>query len=255
MTDQISFPALHDLPPGELQTRRDHLVGEIRRELETGGASLPTFTLLHRAAVTDAATGSARRRAAVVAVGLAAVLAAGLLAATWSQQADALPAPFQPAQTALADQFNVQVSPLPTSTRVAVSEQRAEQTVLKRYAKPPTGVTATLVSTTDSDYATSAPTGGLTPVISNRAAWLVLVPGQQAPIIYPMGKSGPLSYGTTSAVLIDANTGSFLLEAELPAKEFTRLCCPRGCLVANRRLSLRQIRARLHRPPLAARPE
>jgi hypothetical protein len=33
MTDQISFPPLHDLPPGEVALRRRHLLAEITREL------------------------------------------------------------------------------------------------------------------------------------------------------------------------------------------------------------------------------
>jgi hypothetical protein len=156
------------------------------------------------------------RRLAIVAVLAVAVVAAAVVAATWSQPAGALPAPFQPAQVALSSQFGINVSPLPDSTSVALTMDQAEAIVMRRYRSAPPGVTATLVTATDSQYATVAPTGERTLVISNRAAWLVLVPGQQTPIIYPYGKTGPYSYATTSAVLIDANTGAVLIEAALP---------------------------------------
>lgn len=43
MTDQISFPPLHDLSSGELATRRQHLLSEIRRAPERRRFSLPTL--------------------------------------------------------------------------------------------------------------------------------------------------------------------------------------------------------------------
>jgi hypothetical protein len=43
MTDKISFPPLHDPPPGELAMRRQHLLSEVTREPEKTGLSLPTL--------------------------------------------------------------------------------------------------------------------------------------------------------------------------------------------------------------------
>lgn len=40
---EISFPPLHDLSPGEHETRRQHLLSEIRREPERRRFSLPTI--------------------------------------------------------------------------------------------------------------------------------------------------------------------------------------------------------------------
>jgi hypothetical protein len=218
MTDQIAFPPLHDLPSDELKTRRKHLLNEITREPETRRRSLPTFAVSRLGAVANssAVAGFAHRRVLVAAVALAAALAAGLFAATWSPQADALPAPFQAAQSTLDSQFHIHVNPLDSTAQVALSEQQAEHAAVAHYQSAPTGVTATLVSATDDYYQTSASDGTLTRVISNQAAWLVLVPGQQAPIFYPKGKSGPASYSVTSAVLVDANTGAVLIEVELP---------------------------------------
>jgi len=45
MTDQISFPPLHDPAPGELAKRRQHLLSEITRESEKAPRSLPSFKL------------------------------------------------------------------------------------------------------------------------------------------------------------------------------------------------------------------
>lgn len=45
MTDQISFPPLHDPPPGELELRKQHLLSEITREPMR--RSLPEITFPH----------------------------------------------------------------------------------------------------------------------------------------------------------------------------------------------------------------
>lgn len=46
MTDQIPFPPLHDLSPGEHETRKQHLLSEIRREPERRRFSLPAIPRL-----------------------------------------------------------------------------------------------------------------------------------------------------------------------------------------------------------------
>jgi hypothetical protein len=43
MTDQISFPPLHDPAPGELERRKQHLLSEISREPERGLLWLPSI--------------------------------------------------------------------------------------------------------------------------------------------------------------------------------------------------------------------
>ena len=127
--------------------------------------------------------------------------------------------PFPAAQAELAsNRFNITVTALPDSTAVPVSAQQAEDTALHHpvaSAKTPPGVTATLVTATDADYATVAADGTRTPLISNRTVWLVLIPNRQVPIIYPIGKSGPPSYPATLADLVDANSGKLLMGAAL----------------------------------------
>lgn len=146
-----------------------------------------------------------------------AILSGGVFAATFASSAKALPASFASAQAALAsDRFNIQVSPLPDASSAAVTEQQAEAIALHGIPASE-GVTATLVSATDAGGDdTVAADGTLSPVISDRTAWLVLIPGRQVPIVYPMGKSGPPSHPATIAVLIDADSGDFLLGAALP---------------------------------------
>lgn len=41
MTDQIAFPPLHDLSPGELEMRKQHLLSEIAREASEGKRAVP----------------------------------------------------------------------------------------------------------------------------------------------------------------------------------------------------------------------
>jgi hypothetical protein len=123
---------------------------------------------------------------------------------------------FGAAQTALASEgFHIVVTPLPRSTPVAVTKQRARNTALRHAdaAAADGAVTATLVRATDYDRVATGGTRKL--VIANRPAWLVLAPGQQVPIIYPMGKSGPASYAATLAELVDANSGALLETAAL----------------------------------------
>jgi hypothetical protein len=64
MTDQISFPPLLDLSPGELQAHKQHLVSEIAQQPERRRLSWPSAR-------------SSRLRLAVVAVGLIAAAAVG----------------------------------------------------------------------------------------------------------------------------------------------------------------------------------
>jgi hypothetical protein len=130
----------------------------------------------------------------------------------------ALPVPAAQAELA-SKRFNITVTALPDSTAVPVSKKQAEDTALHHPVgspRTPLGVTATLVSATDSDFAKVATDGTRTPLISDRTVWLVLIPGQRVPIIYPMGKSGPpFSYAATLADLVDANRGKLLLGAAL----------------------------------------
>ena len=145
-----------------------------------------------------------------------AVAAGVIFAVTYSSSARVRPMSFRAAQTALASAaWHIAVTPVPGSTRVAVSRQQAEDTALRHAnaAAAKGAVTATLVRATERAHV--APDGTRTFVISNRTVWLVLAPGQQVPIIYPMGKSGPATYAATSAELIDANSGAVLEIAEL----------------------------------------
>lgn len=124
----------------------------------------------------------------------------------------ARPVTFKSAQTRLSGQFNVVVSQLPDSTPVKVTKQQARDAALGKARA--TGVTATLVKATNTAYS-NVVAGRRKLLISDRTAWLVLIPGQHVPIIYPYGKTGPATYKATMAVLIDAKTGQRLEAAAL----------------------------------------
>lgn len=70
MTDQITFPPLHEPAPGELERRKQHLLSEIRRESERRGLSLTSFPQRRVASVRP-----------VLAIGVAVVAAAAIAVA------------------------------------------------------------------------------------------------------------------------------------------------------------------------------
>lgn len=70
MTEQISFPPLHDLVPDELEARKQHLLSEIAQEPKRSPLRLPTVTLVDR--------WRSWRGALVVAVAVAALGGAGV---------------------------------------------------------------------------------------------------------------------------------------------------------------------------------
>jgi hypothetical protein len=107
---------------------------------------------------------------------------------------------------------NVEVSPLPGSTRVVVAKQWAEAAARGRTTAPLWGSTATLVRAT----ATSETGGGGTrTLLSNRTAWLVLIPFDQE--LTPRGQPG---FAGTKAVLIDAHSADYLEGALLPGSNW-----------------------------------
>jgi hypothetical protein len=107
---------------------------------------------------------------------------------------------------------SVVVSRLPPSTPVVVAKEWAEAAARGRNDPPWFGVTATLVRAT----ATTTPVGGgrTRTLMSDRTAWLVLIPEPQA--LVP-GKPGPFNWTFTRAVLIDATSGDYLGGALLPS--------------------------------------
>jgi hypothetical protein len=106
---------------------------------------------------------------------------------------------------------SVVVSRLPGSTPVVVAKQWAEAVARGRDDAPWFGVTATLVRATATTPAGGGRTGTL---MSDRTAWLVLIPDQTA--LAP-GTAGPFDWVFTKAVLIDATSGHYLGGALLPS--------------------------------------
>ena len=107
---------------------------------------------------------------------------------------------------------SVVVSRLPASAPVVVAKQWAEASARGRNDLPWFRVTATLVRATS----TTTPVGGgqTRTLMSDRTAWLVLIPDEQA--LAP-GRTGPFNWAFTRAVLIDATSGDYLGGALLPS--------------------------------------
>lgn len=107
---------------------------------------------------------------------------------------------------------------LPKRGALPIDARHAEAVVLRRSRKGSAreGISATLVRATDTVYCTTVPYGQCRRIIEDRPVWIVLVPNQQVPIVYPRGKSGPLSYWATMATLVDARSGTYLEAAAVP---------------------------------------
>jgi hypothetical protein len=123
------------------------------------------------------------------------------------------PISFDAAQSKLATGYNIHVRPLAASVAVAVSQQQAEAAALNRVGEVSTpGVTSFAVSARKGKHP-KVSTSGHAPLIPSGSVWLVLVPDQQVAI---RGRPGPpFSYTATLAVLIDANSGDYLMTAAL----------------------------------------
>jgi hypothetical protein len=78
---EISFPPLHDLSPGELERRKQHLLSEITRDPETTRLSLPTVTFSRRRWVlaTGTPTASKTRMGVLAGAVICAAFAASLI--------------------------------------------------------------------------------------------------------------------------------------------------------------------------------
>ena len=107
---------------------------------------------------------------------------------------------------------SVVVSRVPHSTSAVVAREWAEELARGRNG-PWFGATATLVRTT----ATTDAAGGTRTLLSDRLAWLVLMPDEQ---VVSSGKVGPFKWAFTRAVLIDATSGDYLGGALLPSSDW-----------------------------------
>jgi hypothetical protein len=103
---------------------------------------------------------------------------------------------------------NIHVRRLPDTTPVVVAKEWAEDAAGGRANGPLWGASATLVRATAT---TGAKGGGTRRVLSDRTAWLVLIPFDQE-----MTTPGSRTFAGTKAVLIDANTDQYLEGLLLP---------------------------------------
>jgi hypothetical protein len=107
---------------------------------------------------------------------------------------------------------NIDVRRLPDTTPVVVAKQWAEDAARGRTNAPLWGATATLVRATAT---TGAKGGGTRRVLSDRTAWLVLIPFDQE-----MTTPGSRTFAGTKAVLVDAKTDQYLEGVLLPGSSW-----------------------------------
>jgi hypothetical protein len=103
---------------------------------------------------------------------------------------------------------NLEVHRVPDTTPVVVAKQWAEGAARGRTTAPLWGATATLVRAT---VTTDADGGATRTLLSDRTAWLVLIPFDQELI-----PAGSRAYAGTKAVLIDTQSANYLEGVLLP---------------------------------------
>lgn len=126
------------------------------------------------------------------------------------QLASPEPVSFSDAQSALAGDA-IDVTQLSSSATLPITQQQAEATALRDDGTAvTTDVTDYPVSATDNAWGKPGADGTFHKVISDRAAWLVLIP--QTSVVQGFGHQSDTSRPpVTLAELIDANTGEKLL--------------------------------------------
>lgn len=141
-------------------------------------------------------------------------IAAGLFL---SQSAGAVASPLDAAQSFLSQYDHTQFNLLPASTPVAVSAQQAETVAFQQqWGAPGMSVSATLVNATVDGYCNEQADGTCAPIISNRPVWIVMIPNEQVPVPGGPDHAGSDSITGTVAVLVDANTGAYLMADVVP---------------------------------------
>ena len=153
------------------------------------------------------------KRAALVPLAAAVLLAAGCGA---SRKPNAAPPSLRTVRSYLEKYDYLHFQLLPPSATVRVGRRQAKDIAFRTGWGAPgmPGISATLVKGTLGGYC-RLEHGKCRLLVRNRALWIVLVPGQTVPILGR--QTGPSSYATTIAVLIDANSGKDINASAIPA--------------------------------------
>ena len=150
---------------------------------------------------------------------LAALVAGGATIAVFlSQSAGAVATPLAAAQPYLSEYDHTQYTVLPVTTAVATTQLAAEAVALNQFGYPNTAVSsvsATLVSATVDGYCNEQADGTCPNIISNRPVWIVILPNQQVPLSSAPGHAASIT--GSIAVLVDANSGAYLMADVIPA--------------------------------------
>ena len=151
------------------------------------------------------------KRAALVPLAATVLLAAGC--GSSSKPTSNLPSALRPYVPYLEKYDHLHMRSLPGSMTVRVGRRQAE-TVARARGIP--GVSASLVRGTLGGYC-RLEHGTCRLLVRDRALWIGLVPGQS---VSPQGP-GKSPYGGTMAVLVDANSGRYIMAAAIPDEDLT----------------------------------
>ena len=145
-------------------------------------------------------------------VALAAGVFAVLLTASHAPAANGLPSALATYEPQLSTDYNLDLGSLAVGTTPQVSQSAAEATALEQFGLSVTSnVAAFAVSATDNAWRTPQPNGTMQLKIANRPVWVVLIPNYHVQANAGMGHSLPAGLTGTLAVLVDAQTGDYLM--------------------------------------------
>jgi hypothetical protein len=117
-------------------------------------------------------------------------------------------------QAQLSSGHGIEICVLPADAHLAVSQSAAVAIALERFGQSSSAdVGAFAVAATATNYGDVQADGTLKLRISDRPVWLVLIPNMEIPQSGPRGRPYPPFYTATLAVLVDANTGDYLMAA------------------------------------------
>ena len=143
-------------------------------------------------------------------------LTATAIIAAMTQESSTPPLTLEAVQSHLLAAHGIEIRDL-TGSHLRVSQSAAVATALNHFGHDLVAedVSAFAVTATATNYGDVQPDGTLRLRISDRAVWMVCLPNRRSASGGPRGRSNPTRATFTLAVLIDADTGDYLMAASV----------------------------------------
>ena len=127
------------------------------------------------------------------------------------------PLTLEAVQSHLLAGHGIEIRDLASGSQLGVSQSAAVATALDHFGHDllAEDVSAFAVRATATNYGDVQPDGSLRLRISDRSVWMVCLPNRRSVSGGPRGRSNPTRATFTLAVLIDANTGDYLMAASV----------------------------------------